>query len=327
VAFVQIPLALTWSFGSVYLKLKFDRDVAQRTLDETTKLFEATKLTAHKPMQLVADHDLVRLVGKGAYGEVWLARNAIGVYHAVKIVRRAAFPSDVPYEREFRGIQKFMPVSRSHPGFVHILHVGRNDTERCFYCIMEAGDDQTVGQKIDPETYTPKSLASELKWRGRLPAEETLRLGLALALALEHLHQSRLIHRDIKPGNIIFVNAQPKFADIGLVTDIAGEGKDVSFLGTQGYIPPEGPGSPGADVYALGKVLYESAMGRDREFFPEVPTAVYEEPEDSVLRQLQEVIFKACEASAHERYQTAAELHAALLEIEKRHSQRATRTE
>jgi CHASE2 domain-containing sensor protein len=314
IAFGQIPLALAWSIGGRYIRLKFEKDVLTRTLAEATRLFEATKLTAHKAASLVPDHDLVRLVGKGAYGEVWLARNAVGVFHAVKIVRRAAFPSDVPYEREFRGIQKFMPVSRSHPGFVHVLHVGRNDTERLFYCIMEAGDDQTTGQKIDPETYTPKSLASELKWRGRLAPEEALRVGLALSVALEHLHQHRLIHRDIKPGNIIYVDNQPKFADIGLVTDVAGEGRDVSFLGTQGYIPPEGPGSPSADVYALGKVLYEAAMGRDRELFPELPTAVYEAADDSLLRRLQKVIYKACESEVSERYASAAALHAALQE-------------
>ncbi|HKX60351.1 MAG TPA: serine/threonine-protein kinase, partial [Verrucomicrobiae bacterium] len=326
IVFAQLPLALTWSIGGRFIRLKFEKDVLTRTLEETTRLVEATKLTAHKSAQLVPDHDLVRLVGKGAYGEVWLARNAVGVFHAVKIVRRAAFPSDVPYDREFRGIQKFMPVSRSHPGFVHLLHVGRNETERCFYCIMEVGDDQTSGQRIDPETYTPKSLASELKWRGRLAPEESLRIGLALSLALEHLHQHGLIHRDIKPGNIIYVDNQPKFADIGLVTDIAGEGRDVSFLGTQGYIPPEGPGSPAADVYALGKVLYEAAMGRDREFFPELPTAVFEASDDSLLRKLQKVIFKACEAETIDRYRSAAELHTALLEMHRSWKQREGET-
>jgi eukaryotic-like serine/threonine-protein kinase len=140
------------------------------------------------------------------------------------------------------------------------------------------------------------------------------------------LHQHQLIHRDIKPGNIIYVNGQPKFADIGLVTDIASEGKEVSFLGTQGYIPPEGPGSPGADVYALGKVLYEAAMGRDREFFPEVPTAVYEEAEDSLLRQMQAVIFRACAESPTERYRTAGELHAALQVLARAHGQKSTQT-
>ncbi len=317
IAFVQIPAALGWSIGARVVRLKFEKDVLARTLEETTKLVEATKATAQqRPAQLVADHTLLKRVGRGAYGEVWLARNAIGAFHAVKITRRAGFPGDEPYEREFRGIQKFMPISRSHAGFVNILHVGRDDEQRHFYCIMEAGDDKTTGQKIDPETYIPKTLAGELEWRGKLSPDETLKLGLALAAALEHLHQNQLIHRDIKPGNIIYVNSAPKFADIGLVTDIRSAGKDVSFLGTEGYIAPEGPGSPSADVYALGKVLYEAAMGRDRRLYPEVPTALFEEPSESVIRQLHDVINRACEMSPHDRYQTAAALHADLLKIQ-----------
>src|SRR5947208_15488422 len=57
----------------------------------------------------VPDHTLIRRIGKGAYGEVWLACSFIGLYRAVKFVRRAAFDSDRPYEREFDGIQRFEP--------------------------------------------------------------------------------------------------------------------------------------------------------------------------------------------------------------------------
>ena len=60
-------------------------------------------------------------------------------------------------------------------------------------------------------------------------------------------------------SNIIFVSGQPKLADIGLVTGID-EAK--SFVGTAGYIPPEGPGRPEADIYSLGKVLYEAPPER-----------------------------------------------------------------
>ena len=320
IAFVQVPCGLAWSIGEHYYRLKFQKDVLTRTLEETTKLVEATKATAQqqkRPAQLIPDHAMIKRVGKGAYGEVWLARNAIGAYHAVKITRRAGFPAEEPYEREFHGIQKFMPISRSHAGFVHILHVGRDDDQRLFYCIMEAGDDKTAGQKIDPDTYTPKTLASELDWRGKLTPEETLRLGLALADALEHLHQHRLIHRDIKPANIIYVNGTPKFADIGLVTEIRSVGKDVSFLGTEGYIAPEGPGTASADVYALGKVLYEAAMGRDRRLYPEVPTSLFEESESTLIRQLNNVINRACETAANERYQSAAALHVDLLKLQR----------
>jgi hypothetical protein len=315
VAFAQIPAALGWSLRCHFHRLKFEKDVLERTLVETARITEAAAAKAKASGLVIPDHTLLRCVGKGAYGEVWLARNAIGIFHAVKIVRRRDFPSDEPYGREFKGIQKFMPISRSHAGFVHVLHVGRNDPTGFFFYIMEAADDQSSGQRVDPERYSPKTLASELTWRGNLQPEECLQLGLALALALEHLHQHHLVHRDIKPGNIIYVNGAPKFADIGLVTEQRSEAKDVSLVGTEGYISSEGSGTPAADVYALGKVLYEACMGRDRKLFPEVSTAVLEQPENALVRRLNEVICKACETNVAERYGSAKELHAALRKL------------
>src|SRR5512142_2007770 len=84
------------------------------------------------PLPSVPDHELLRCIGRGAYGAVWLARNVMGTFRAVKIVHRATFESDRPYEREFDGIQKFEPLSRSHEGLVDILQVGRNNHEGYF---------------------------------------------------------------------------------------------------------------------------------------------------------------------------------------------------
>ena len=264
---------------------------------------------------MVPDHDLVRRVGKGAYGEVWLARNVVSTYHAVKIIRREDFESDDPYEREFRGIQKFMPISRSHPGFVQILHAGRNQQQRCIYCIMEVADDETAGQRIDPESYKPKNLAKEIKNRGYLPVGECVQLGLDLAAALEFLHREHLIHRDIKPANIIFVKGVPKFADIGLVTDIAATGQESTFLGTVGYIPPEGPGTPSADVFSLGKLLYQACTGLECKSFPELPEGLSKRADRDALRQLHRILLKACDEEVKDRYRTAADLHGALTEL------------
>src|SRR6185436_9905586 len=127
------------------------------------------------------------------------------------------------------------------------------------------------------------------------------------------LHQRQLIHRDIKPANIIYVEGEPKFADIGLVTSLRGpEGDSVSRVGTEGFMAPEGPGTAAADIYSLGKVLYEACMGQDRRRFPELPTAVYEGADYAQRMQLNEVIVKACATRPEERHRSAAELGAEL---------------
>src|SRR5512138_404910 len=73
----------------------------------------------------IPDYELSRCIGRGAYGEVWLARNLTGSFVAVKVVSRTAFDDDRPFEREFEGIKRFEPISRSDPSQVAILHVGR----------------------------------------------------------------------------------------------------------------------------------------------------------------------------------------------------------
>jgi serine/threonine protein kinase len=181
---------------------------------------------------------------------------------------------------------------------------------------MEAADDETTGPRINPMSYSPKNLAREIRQRGHLPVAECLRLGLDLTAALEFLHEQKLIHRDIKPANIIFVKGTPKFADIGLVTDIAGTGQAVTRLGTEGYIAPEGPGTPAADVYSLGKVLYEASMGMGCQMFPELPSTLGERPDQDDCLRLNKVLLKACRQDPTQRYRTAAELRADLLALQ-----------
>src|SRR5262249_4786092 len=93
------------------------------------------------PQPIVPEHELLRPIGRGAYGEVWLARNRTGTYRAVKVVYRDSFSDELPYEREFKGIQKFEPISRSHDGFVDVLQIGRDDQAGYFYYVMELADD------------------------------------------------------------------------------------------------------------------------------------------------------------------------------------------
>jgi WD40 repeat protein len=288
------------------------------------------QLTANTAPE-IPDYELLKRIGEGSYGEVWLARSIMGTLRAVKIVHRHAFKSDRPFEREFEGIKRFEPVSQTNDSQLKIFHVGRR--EGYFYYIMELADDaagarsdgvmesgsnvrtpiaacSTTPPLQDPCAYAPRTLRSELQRCGRLPMVETLEISLKLTQALAHLHGHELVHRDIKPSNIIFVNGQPKLADIGLVADTEGT---LSFVGTEGYLPPEGPGKPPADIFSLGKVLYEISTGHDRNQFPELPTLWNSAAERESFAEFNEVIIKACAAQVEQRYETTEQMHADLL--------------
>jgi len=259
---------------------------------------------------LIPDHEMLRVIGRGAYGEIWMARSLTGALRAVKIVQRNDFESERAFQREFDGMSAFEPISRAHDGFVDILHVGRGTG--FFYYIMELADDVTTGADIDIARYEPKTLRSELQRRKRIPARECLDLALSLTGALTALHAHELAHRDIKPANLIFVRGVPKLADIGLV---ASSGQK-SFVGTEGYVPPEGPGTAQADIYSLGKVLYELSMGKDRMEFPEVPTRLDELADKDQLIGLNEILLKACAGTCGSRYKCAETMHRDLLRLQ-----------
>src|SRR3974390_1878110 len=75
------------------------------------------------PAPHIPDHEMVRCIGQGSYGEVWLARNAVGTWRAVKVVYRHTFKEPHPYEREFTGIQSYEPISRTNEGLIDVLQI------------------------------------------------------------------------------------------------------------------------------------------------------------------------------------------------------------
>lgn len=266
---------------------------------------------------IIPDHTLIRIIGQGSYGDVWLARNMMATFRAVKVVYRGRFRDRKPYERELAGIRKYEPVSRTYEGFIDILHIGRNDSEGYFFYVMELGDDLNPRKELDPEKYIPKTLERVIQHTGKLQVKACLEIGLTLSTALRHLHEKKLVHRDVKPSNIIFVNGIAKLADIGLVTGL----QDTrSFVGTEGFTPPEGPGTQQADIYSLGKVLYEMSTGRDRSEFPILPDYLLEGKQHDKFVELNEVILKSCHPSVENRYQSAKDLHAELTVIDNGHS-------
>ena len=103
-------------------------------------------MTSANTIPSIPDHTVLRIIGRGSYGEIWLARGLTGVFRAVKVVYRGNFENERSFAREFEGMSSFEPVSRDHDGFVDILHVGRAGT--FFYYIMELADDDATGRPL-----------------------------------------------------------------------------------------------------------------------------------------------------------------------------------
>jgi len=315
----------------------------------------------------IPNFELLRQIGIGAYGEVWLARGVLGDYVALKVVYRDRFSDERPYLREYEGIRRFRHVSRIHPSQLTVLHVGQGPG--FFYYTMELADDANAGAasrqavveganeqnssgRVDPhldwERYKPRTLRSLLRTgvnaredgyggnggnggnggagggqgdgsRCALPVSQCLEIGMALASALECLHGARLVHRDIKPSNIVFVNGRPKLADIGLV---AGLDEARSVVGTEGYMAPEGPGQVQADVFALGRVLYEMVTGLDAKEAPTLPEGWATRPDRKDLHAVNEVVLWACDGNLARRYKNARALREDLESLQAKRSLR-----
>jgi len=235
---------------------------------------------------------------------VWIARSVTGVLRAVKVVWREDYDHADSFEREFEAIKRYEPISRRHPGLVPILQVGRSDAQGFYYYVMELADDLETGRDINADTYKPHTLGLEMRRSKQLKADRCIAIGTNVAEGLQHLHDSKLIHRDVKPSNLIFIDGDCRLADIGLVALLGQR----SFVGTEGFVAPEGPGSPASDIFSLGMVLYEASTGKDRLDFPDIPSCSDSGDKLDSWQRLHRVICTACAPKAKDRYLNAREM-------------------
>ena len=201
---------------------------------------------------------LIREIGRGASGIVYLATGVDGGLAAVRICLRGELGAD-RYARELRGAKLYRGIPPGE-GLVRLLELG--EFEQGFYMAMELADDEFGGRPSGTPEYRPKTLARVIAGERALPVKEALEIGLALAKGLETLQRRHLLHRDVKPGNVVYVRGRPVLSDPGLLVD---EAEAVSLVGTPGYVPPENFIGSGGDVYSLGLTLKAASFGRSVE--------------------------------------------------------------
>lgn len=261
------------------------------------------------PIPHVPGHRLIRRIGSGTYGAVWLAQSEGGDYRAAKIVQRDRAPSPRHFEREYEGLAHYEPISHVHPGLVRLHQVTRDEAAGEIASVMELADDALMGRDFEPALYHPSTLRSVLDHRKRLGIVDIILLARPLLGALEALHRRDLVHRDVKPANVIFVAGRPKLADVGLVS---AQSDASTCVGSLGYNPPEGSGRPTADLYSFGRMLYEMYTGIPVQplvgLLPDIRSRL------SQPRQVEfyDVILRACAPSPAARYPSAAALVEAL---------------
>lgn len=265
-------------------------------------------------------YHVLREIGSGAHGRVFLAEGPTGRV-ALKVCPRPETPErQADWERERRGWRLMAGVSH-HPGLVRIFAFGDDPDGGVFWVAMELADPEEGGSAADAKAYRPLTLASVATAETALPLSRCLSIGMRLASALEHLQRHHLLHRDVKPGNVLFVGGKPVIADAGLVVDVR---EAASIVGTPGYVPPENHGSPQGDVFSLGRTLWRIATGRPPEEAGSAPCAEAD-TSDPDFRDFLAIIEKAMSVVPERRYRSAKAMRKALVRLQRHRRMRRLR--
>jgi len=251
-------------------------------------------------------------LGHGGMAVVYVAEDAeLGRRVAVKVLAEQ-FADDEEFRRRF--VREARLAARlSHPNVVHVY---------------DAGEDET-GPFIVMELVRGETVADLLARRRTLPAPEAAVLARQAALGLQHAHEAGLVHRDVKPQNLLLrEDGVLKIADFGIAR--AAESTRLTklgtVLGTAAYLAPEqalgGEVGPGADIYSLGAVLYELLTGRPPQEFAsladlaehhrEGTVVPVRDLEPSVSPSLEALVMRCLARDARFRPESAGEVAAAL---------------
>jgi len=255
--------------------------------------------------------DLIRNIGKGAFGEVWITHDKkADNYLALKIIQRSD-KDPAGYEKEREAVERYRAHDLNNCSYFKVGAPIQLDSLSAFAYTMPLADDANGSFSSsggNANAYEAKSLSLKLRRSGALSTEDCIEIAQNVIEDMEQLHRKRLIHRDIKPANILFFNGRAVLADIGLVTLPSPE---CSQRGTPGFVPHEGVGKARADIFAVGKLMFEMATGLPPDHDLRLP------PHESTpaMRRLFQVITMACENDESKRYINSQALRMALKHV------------
>ena len=250
-------------------------------------------------------YEIISQTGVGGMATVYTARdNVLNRKVAIKVLKDE-FTTDEEFEKRFNS-EAQAAASLSHPNIVSIYDVGNEDG--IYYIVMELVRGKTLKQIITEE--------------GALPWKWSVNIAMQIASALETAHKNNIVHRDIKPHNIIITeDGVAKVTDFGIAKAVSNSTITAfgTTIGSVHYFSPEqakgGYTDAKSDIYSLGVVMYEMLTGRvpfDSDTSVSVALKHMQEPpvppmeiNDNIPQAVNDIILKAMEKEPMARYQTA----------------------
>ena len=254
-------------------------------------------------------YEIIRIIGEGGMANVYLAEDTILNRKVAVKVLRGDLANDEKFVRRFQR-EALSASSLSHPNIVEMYDVGEDDGN--FYIVMEYVEG--------------KNLKQLLKKRGKLNINEVIDIMLQLTDGLAHAHDSYIIHRDIKPQNILILdNGLVKITDFGIAMALNSSQltQTNSVMGSVHYLPPEQANGKGStiksDVYSLGILMYELISGSLpfrgenaveialKHIKEKIPYLKKEHPD--LPQSIENIILKSCAKNPKNRYADAREMY------------------
>ena len=254
-------------------------------------------------------YQIIKTLGEGGMANVYLAHETILDRNVAVKVLRGDLANDEKFVRRFQR-EALSASSLSHPNIVEMYDVGEDDGQ--YYIVMEYVDGMTLKQV--------------LKKRGHLSVTEVVDIMLQVTDGMAHAHDAYIIHRDIKPQNIMILsNGMIKITDFGVATALNSTQltQTNSVMGTVHYLPPEQANGKGStirsDIYSMGIMMYELLTGLvpyKGDNAVEIALKHLKEPlpsvrkfNSSIPQSIENVIIKATAKNPKNRYIDARAMH------------------